>query len=726
MTRDWIKLSLVLFLFDLAGFGPALSAARAADGDELSPEQRESLAALGKEAQGAVLYARKGRIKKVVLGELRAHDLGEGECARFSPDGKRVAVFHDKRVHVMDADGRNRRQILEGADWPEDGCAIEVHANGKEIIYVKKKDGLWSVRIADGKTARLDLPGQYNGEISMSADGKRMTARRGQDLYAVDLVARTHRKFARGCSPGVSPDGKLVMNNTGGHHEMVIRGWSEEQGYRVSGRDAQPDGSWDDFHWSNHADFIAAAGDRKKEESYVLRLSDKRVFRVTWEGKTRFPDVFIARAGKTAARGRNEPGRKDATTARPETAPAASPAATTASAPPARPPARPEAAPVETPAEPAGPPPPPPARPWPVSEEGLVFAWENAQKPNEFRGRGGRAFTCQVEARDAATFSRHFGMDLSGGAFLPEDADSRLLEALRGRGELSIEAVITPRPAEAGRPRGKIVSFGRNFTLRQHRQDLRLAIGGAPPGALDDRAAARRPAADGEIVLASISDDRPTHVLAAYRAGLLAFYVNGSEVFRTDAIRADLRRAEPARLVFGAVEADRHAWQGALEAVALYGRFVDAPEAAEKARALEARLAGRTAPARSHVRARLVRASEIPDPKAIEPYRRALVVGKYEIVGPAAGLARHVQIARWAILDGRLVGGALRAKPGEERDLALEPFEGHPQLDSERLIGDGDADSPLFVDVSPIDRSDLRPAARPSRLAEAGPAAGRR
>jgi hypothetical protein len=37
MTRDWIKLSLVLFLFDLAGFGPALSAARAADGDELSP-----------------------------------------------------------------------------------------------------------------------------------------------------------------------------------------------------------------------------------------------------------------------------------------------------------------------------------------------------------------------------------------------------------------------------------------------------------------------------------------------------------------------------------------------------------------------------------------------------------------------------------------------------------------------------------------------------------------
>lgn len=258
-------------------------------------QERQSIGELASEIEGAVVYGREGHIRKLVIGETTPTDLGVGDFARWSPDGKMIAVWYDDTVSVMKADGSGRRELVQRAIKEEDGCPIEFHPNGQEIVYGKRGDGLWSVNVASGVTKKLSLPADYTGEPSFSADGKRFAARIDNDLYAVDLVTNTHRKFARGCSPNVSPDGTRLLNNTGGHRQLVIRDWDGSNEVRIDTRTMRPDREWDDHHWSNHPDYLTTNGERNGEEAYVIRISANRVTRVSWEGRAQFPDLFVAR-----------------------------------------------------------------------------------------------------------------------------------------------------------------------------------------------------------------------------------------------------------------------------------------------------------------------------------------------------------------------------------------------------------------------------------------------
>lgn len=261
-----------------------------------SDREEKALAQLDAELDGAVVYTRKGRIRKVVLGEWKPKDLGPGEYARWSADGKRIAVWDDEQIFVMNADGSNRKLILKGAVKEEDGSPIEFHTNNREVLYCKRDDGLWTVDIQTGKTRKMDLPGEYTGEPGISADGKRMVARWGNDLFAIDPIKKTHRKYGVGCSPAISPDGKRIMNNVGSHRQIAIRNWDGQGEFRVDTRTCRPDREWDDHHWSNHNDYVTGHGEDRGEESYVVKVSENRVTRVTWEGDTDAPDLYVARA----------------------------------------------------------------------------------------------------------------------------------------------------------------------------------------------------------------------------------------------------------------------------------------------------------------------------------------------------------------------------------------------------------------------------------------------
>ena len=263
---------------------------------EASDAERKALDDLAAEINGAVVYSRGGHVKKVVIGDWRVVDLGEGDFARWSADGKRLAVYDGGKVYVIDADGSNRKLLIEKAD-KRDGCPVEFHPNNREAVFWKKNGGLHAVDIETKKVRRLNAPGTYTGSACLSADGERMAVRWGHNLYAVDLKAKKHHKYASGCSPGVSPDGRRVMNNDGGHRTVTIRGWDGNGRAKISAGTCRPDGRWDNHHWSNHNDYISAQGERGGGYAYVVNVVKNRGTRVTWEKRVGYPDVWVAPAG---------------------------------------------------------------------------------------------------------------------------------------------------------------------------------------------------------------------------------------------------------------------------------------------------------------------------------------------------------------------------------------------------------------------------------------------
>ncbi|MFH1477128.1 MAG: hypothetical protein ABIH24_06540 [Verrucomicrobiota bacterium] len=101
------------------------------------------------------------------------------------------------------------------------------------------------------------------------------------------------------------------------------------------------------------------------------------------------------------------------------------------------------------------------------------------------------------------------------------------------------------------------------------------------------------------------------------------------------------------------------------------------------------------------VTARPVELSRIPLPAAIAPYRRALVVNRYDVKQVAEGqyAAKQIMVAHWVIRDGQMLPTAARDKTKTYR-MVLEPFDAHPKLEGERLIMDSDEfQLPLYYEL---------------------------
>ncbi|MFP4215497.1 MAG: TolB family protein [Phycisphaerae bacterium] len=296
-TRLWVSMVVLLVATGVAGAADSSADANAPKTpeypDKASASERKALDALAREVDGAITFARHNKIYVVGIGHWKPIELGSGQYARFSPDGDSLAVYDRGKVYqVRVADGE-RKLLAKDAD-SKDGCPVEFHPDGKDVLYWTKRDGFRGANVRTGKTRKLKLPAKYSGSAGLSADGNQMAVRWGHSLYAVDIPSGQHRKYARGCSPGVSPDGKWLMNNDGSHRSMTIRPWSGEGKKRkIDVRTCKPDRKWDNHHWSNHNDYIAAQGDGKQHEAYVVRVSENRCTRVSWMGKVGYPDVWI-------------------------------------------------------------------------------------------------------------------------------------------------------------------------------------------------------------------------------------------------------------------------------------------------------------------------------------------------------------------------------------------------------------------------------------------------
>ena len=286
---------ITIALFTLLG---SLASSRIATAypDDASSDERKALDELASEVEGAMIYTRRGRIKKITIGQWETEDLGEGDFVRWGPLGERIAVLHDSNVYVMNADGSDRKRLVNGGVNGGDGCQIEFHTNGHEILYGTRDDQVWAVDIHSGDKRNLDLP--WDTEFNISGDGKHLVGRRG-DCFLVELPGNRVRKYAGGCSPCVSPDGTLMSSNNGGHRDMDIRKWNGDKLFEIQARNMSPDRRWDNMHWSNHNDFIAMEGDEKVGESYAFDIRKNKGVRLSWDGRTAYPDLFISKDLRT-------------------------------------------------------------------------------------------------------------------------------------------------------------------------------------------------------------------------------------------------------------------------------------------------------------------------------------------------------------------------------------------------------------------------------------------
>jgi hypothetical protein len=168
-------------------------------------------------------------------------------------------------------------------------------------------------------------------------------------------------------------------------------------------------------------------------------------------------------------------------------------------------------------------------------------------------------------------------MQIGKGAILAKDMDDDLLEACKSSNQLTVEAVITTSSLEQRGP-ARIITFSRdvsrrNFTLGQEGDRLIFRLRTSKT----DANATQR-----QKNLTKVSVDSPVNVIVSYFPGNLYCYINGQLAFSVGDIQGDFSNWEPCHLLFGDEHSGERDWQGKIENVAIYNRFISLEEAARK------------------------------------------------------------------------------------------------------------------------------------------------
>jgi hypothetical protein len=628
--------------------------------------------ALGRELKLMGFDSRDRRGERAILGDVKNF-----AKPMLTPDGERV-VFSDryaKQAFVVNWDGSGLRRI--GA-----GYAVEVWTDpdGKSWVYLCNQVGaIDSINFKSLKRVPLAGRGRPEvvwdkGEISpdnfqLSADG---THAGGEFPWphggVFDVAAKTWRKCADGCWASMAPDNSyLSWVFDGPHRNIYLYPPNGVAGWKVPLNTAPETEGFEVFHprWSNHVRYLAATGPYKVKvaevntiagggpevEAYIGCFSDDfrkvdKWIQVTHNKRGDFhPDVWIANGAKATI----------------------DPAVLAAAAPlPAR-----------------------EADRWPGDGAGLRFVWDNAAAENVIPGDTPRP--CRVEARGRARFERFFDMDCKDGSFVTE-AGPAVSAACRATGELTLEAAITLERVPQSGP-ARIITLAtnvnsRDFTLSQDRDTLILEL-----HSRSEKAAHRT-----VFRLGKLTAGRQVHVMLTAANGRVQCFLDGKEQPIETTYPGDFHAWADGALVFGEDVTGKLNWEGRLEAIALYDRALSAEAAAKQHELFAARLADRKPIEQLRLRLKCVETSPIPDPRSIVPYRRALVLNRFQVEKVLQGKfdGKEVIVGQWGILDKDVIAAA-QLRAGQSIDLTVEPFDQHPELKSERQIAELDKlEAPWF------------------------------
>ena len=341
---------------------------------------------------------------------------------------------------------------------------------------------------------------------------------------------------------------------------------------------------------------------------------------------------------------------------------------------------------------------------WPVDENGVIFKWENAKSENTLSSdEESQKRICRFFPRRLGRYYSDHDMCLDGAHFEADDASNEVIAgACAASGEVSIEGIFTEShfgdPSELetvllSYASGEDVAF--SLTRIRHELTFQVRLGGREGTGGREYSINLGPL--------HIENERPFHFVATISGNRFTWYLDGSYIAENVYDHSGVGGWMPGRLVAGdpdPVNAD--GWSGRLEGVAIYDRALQQQEVRANYLVVRQKTGARQNNRKLRLRAKLVEATPLPTPGAIDPYPRALVDYTYEVDEIISGRydKPKIVVLHWAVLDRKPAPGVPR-QVGQTYELLLESFADHVQLKSERTeSGTSEFDLPLYYDAT--------------------------
>ena len=218
---------------------------------------------------------------------------------------------------------------------------------------------------------------------------------------------------------------------------------------------------------------------------------------------------------------------------------------------------------------------------WPFVDESLFYAWSARMGSTKMLGSVTESKVRAVR-RGQMKFDSSGRMNVTGGSLLITGASRPLVEAAKKANELTIETLIaTPNLTQVGPAR--IITFSmdgysRNFTLGQERDELLFRLRTLRTGTNG---------IDPQSVLTKLQAGKPQHIIVTYRSGEIVAFLNGEQVYKSDKITGDFSNWDGKhQLVIGEEYKGGRGWNGIVDRVAIFNRFMENDEAVARYRHL--------------------------------------------------------------------------------------------------------------------------------------------
>ena len=183
-------------------------------------------------AQGWSVYATRNSgkvyVQKVGGNPQEVYNASRGKAvhARWSQDGTTIFFNIGTNIWAMDNDGKNQRKI--GSGTTGSGSTMSAYLPEPKSVLVVDGRSLHKINAVTEKKELVanftNNPAAFYGEIDISADGTRVAARLGNNLYKATIRNKsgTWQRYAGYCSASLSPNGQWLIENQRGHKTMDL------------------------------------------------------------------------------------------------------------------------------------------------------------------------------------------------------------------------------------------------------------------------------------------------------------------------------------------------------------------------------------------------------------------------------------------------------------------------------------------------------------------------